>query len=88
MGTNESQLGIICGRKDATKTCFTIAREHYLKHMDSRKQCIIITFSDKDLKLLIDEEVNLLEYLEYKIFANNGKLRLQQHLKMFKVQRN
>lgn len=67
MGTNESQLGIICGRKDATKTCFTIAREHYLKHMDSRKQCIIITFSDKDLKLLIDEEVNLLEYLEYKI---------------------
>ena len=35
--------------------------------MDSRKQCIIITFSDKDLKLLIDEEVNLLEYLEYKI---------------------
>jgi hypothetical protein len=68
MDTNEAQLGIVVGRKDATGPCFTISREHYLKHSESRRQQIIITFSDDDLKYLIDDEVNLLEYLEYKIF--------------------
>lgn len=74
MDTNEAQLGIVIGRKDATEPCFTISREHYLKHMDSRKQQIIITFSDDDLKNIIDQKINLLEYLEFKIFqitANN-----------------
>ena len=69
MNTNEAQLGILVGRKNATAPCFTIAREHYLKHSESRKQQIIITFSDDDLKLLIDDKVNLLEYLEYKILC-------------------
>lgn len=68
MDTNASQLGIIVGRKDATSTCFEISREHYLLHSQSNKQCIIITLSDDDLELIIDHKVNLLEYLEFKIF--------------------
>lgn len=68
METDEAQFGIIFGRIDATSTCFTIAREHYLKHSESRRQQIIITCSDEDLKYLIDKKVNLLKYIEYKIF--------------------
>lgn len=68
MDTNEAQLGIIWGRKDATKTYYSISREHYLKHMGERKQQIIITCSDKDLEYLIDKKVNLLKYLFFKIF--------------------
>lgn len=67
MDTNEAQIGIVFGRKDATKPCFTISREHYLKHSDTRRQQIVFTCSDNDLKYLIDERVNLLEYMEYKI---------------------
>ena len=66
--TNDAQLGIVFGRVDATKTCFTIAREHYLKNSSSNKQKIVITCSDKDLDYIIDQRVNLLEYIEYKIF--------------------
>lgn len=65
--TNEAQLGIVFGRKDATIPCFTISREHYLKHSSQRRQQIIITCSNDDLKRLIDDKINLLEYLEYKI---------------------
>lgn len=68
MQTNGAQLGIVFGRKDATKTCYSIAREHYLLNLNSCKQQIIITFSDNDLEYLIDKRINLLEYLEFKIF--------------------
>lgn len=66
--TNAAQLGIVFGRIDATSPCFQISREHYLINKNLSTQKIIITFSDKDLKYLIDEKVNLLKYLEYKIF--------------------
>lgn len=68
MDTNEAQIGIVFGRIDATSTCFNIAREHYLKHSESHKKQIIITCSDNDLKYIIDDRVNLLKYLEFKIF--------------------
>lgn len=68
MNTNEAQVGIIVGRKKATGTCFEISREHYLKHYSNQRKKIIITLSDDDLKLLIDSRVNLLRYLEFKIF--------------------
>lgn len=68
MDTNEAQIGIVFGRKNATSPCFTISREHYLKHLESRRQKIIITCSDEDLEYLIDKRVNLLEYMEYKLF--------------------
>lgn len=75
MDTNEAKLGIIWGRKDVTSTCFTIAREHYLKHSGSGKNQIIITFSDTDLDEIIDNKVNLLQYMEYKVFkvTSNSK---------------
>ena len=37
-------------------------------HKNASAQKIIIMCSDKDLEYLIDKKVNLLKYLEYKIF--------------------
>lgn len=68
MDTNDVQFGIVFGRKDATKPCFEISRDHYLINKRSCKQQIIITCCDDDLEYIIDKRVNLLEYLEYKIF--------------------
>lgn len=67
METNEAQFGIVFGRSDATAPCHVIAREHYLVNRESRRQKIIITCSDMDLNKIIDERVNLLQYLEFKI---------------------
>lgn len=72
MDTNEAQVGIVFGRLDATKPCFQIAREHYLTNKKSNKQQIIITCCDKDLDYLIGKRVNILKYLEYKIFQVTG----------------
>ncbi|MEE1257999.1 MAG: hypothetical protein UHN47_16030 [Lachnospiraceae bacterium] len=66
--TNEAKLGIIFGRMDATSTCFTISREHYLASKNTNHKKVIVTFSDKDLDKLINDKVNLLKYLEFKIF--------------------
>ena len=68
LDTNAAQLGIVFGRKDATKPCFTISREHYLTKKNGSKQQIIITCCDNDLEYIIDKQVNLLEYLEFKVF--------------------
>lgn len=68
MNTNDAQFGIVFGRKDATASCFTISREHYLIKKDSPKQKIIVTCCDNDLNYIIDKKVNLLQYIEYKIF--------------------
>ena len=68
MDTNDAKLGIVFGRREATNPCFTISREHYLVSKSTPKTQIVITCSDKDLNYLIDEKVNLLRYLQYKIF--------------------
>lgn len=68
LDVSDSKIGIVFGRKDATKTCFTISREHFLATMRSEAEKIIITCYDKDLEYIIDKRVNLLHYLEYKIF--------------------
>ena len=68
LDTNAAQFGIVWGRKDATSPCFVISREHYLTKLNSPKQQIIITCSDIDLEYIIDKKVNLLQYLEFKIF--------------------
>lgn len=68
LDTNAAQLGIVWGRKDATNPCFVISREHYLSKLNSPKQQIIITCSDCDLEYIIDKRVNLLQYLDFKIF--------------------
>ncbi len=74
MNANNMQFGIVFGRKNATKTCFEISREHYLIRKNTKNQQIIITCCDKDLEYIIDKKVNLLQYIEYKIFqiANNS----------------
>lgn len=68
MDTSSAQFGIVFGRKDATSTCYVISREHYLTQKASVKQQIVITCCDTDLEYIIDKKVNLLQYLEYKIF--------------------
>lgn len=74
MDTSNAQFGIVFGRKDATSPCFTISREHYLTNKNTSKQQIIVTCYDKDLEYIIDKKVNLLQYIEYKIFriTNNS----------------
>lgn len=66
--TNAAQFGIVFGRKDATEPCFQISRDYYLVHKNSAVQKIIITCSDKDLEYIITKRVNLLLYLDFKIF--------------------
>ena len=66
MDTNDAQFGIVFGRKDATSPCFTISREHYLKNLPQKQ--IIVTCCNDDLDYIIDKEVNLLQYIEFKIF--------------------
>lgn len=66
MDTSDAQFGIVFGRKDATNPCFTISREHYLKNLPLKQ--IIVTCSDDDLNYIIDKKVNLLRYIEFKIF--------------------
>ena len=85
--TNDAKLGIIWARKDVTSTCFTTAREHYLTHSRSKKDQIIITFSDEDLKEIIDNRVNLLQYMEYKIFkvtSSSKTCTYEMFLEMYK----
>ena len=75
LATNNAQFGIVFGRVDATSTCFDISRAHYLVAKNSPKQQIVITCYDKDLDYLIDKKVNLLHYLEYKIFQITNDAR-------------
>ena len=74
MDTSDVKFGIVFGRKDATQTCFSISREHYLLNKASPKQQILVTCSDKDLDYIINKRVNLLQYIEFKIFqvTNNS----------------
>ncbi len=68
MDTSGAQFGIVFGRIKAAGTCFAISREHYLLNKNASKQKIIVTCCDDDLKYMIDKKVNLLQYIEYKIF--------------------
>ncbi len=68
MDTSDAQFGIVFGRIEAASTCFVISREHYLLNKTTSKQKIIVTCCDDDLKYIIDKKVNLLQYLEFKIF--------------------
>ena len=69
LDTNAAKLGIIFARKEAAVTCYRLSRDHYLRSMNSNKPQIIITFSDKDLSYIIDDKVNLLHYLNFKIMT-------------------
>ena len=51
-----------------------MARDHYLAKTYASKKEIVICMHDDDLKYILDKRVNLLEYLNFKIFqvVNNS----------------
>ncbi len=76
----EAQLGLIIARKEATKTCFQISRDHYLIKKESSKKQLVVTLDDHDLKLIIDNRVNILLYLDFKIMqltTNSPKAKFE-----------
>lgn len=83
MDTNDAKLGIVFGRHDATNPCFSISREHYLVTKNTNKPQVVITCSDNDLDYVIKKKVNLLKYIEFKIFqvtSNSPKSKYQDFM--------
>lgn len=75
METNESKVGIVFARKSASKTYFDIAHDIYLKTTYAPKKEYLLCMGDSDLKYLIDDRINLLEYLDFKIFTITANSR-------------
>lgn len=67
IGGNDAKIGIVVARKAAASTCDIIAHDHYLETKRTNKVEYLLSMDDNDLKYIIDEKANLLEYLEYKI---------------------
>lgn len=59
---SEQAIGILVSRKPITSKCKDLATQYFLKD-----NIIIINFSDKDLKDIIESERNLLDLLQEKI---------------------
>ncbi len=64
---NSAVMGIVISRKPAGDPALMVAREAYLLNEGTSKSRYLISFSDEDLKALIDERKNLLEYVDWKI---------------------
>lgn len=64
---NSAVLGIVISRKPAGDPALMVAREAYLLNEGTIKSRYLISLSDDDLKVLIDERKNLLEYIDWKI---------------------
>lgn len=73
MEGNEAKLGIVCARKKATKTYFDIAHNTYLRTTYAPKREYLISMDDSDLEYLIEQRVNLLEYLDFKVMKMTMK---------------
>ena len=84
MNGNEAQLGIVFSRKKAGKPALDVARETYLLHAKTNKKRNLISFSDEDLKKIIDDKENLLEYLEWKIITLTTNAK-NSEFEMFKL---
>lgn len=67
MSANDTQLGIVLSRGEASKVDISIAHDNYLLCRNLNRQKILLSLSDKDLVALIDKRINLLEYLGYKM---------------------
>ena len=67
MEANEAKVGIVFARKPAAKTCLDIAYNTYLRTTYASKREYLLCMDDTDLKYLVDDRVNLLEYLDFKI---------------------
>nr|DAZ69341.1 MAG TPA: S25 ribosomal protein [Caudoviricetes sp.] len=67
MATNDAQLGIVISRGKASEEDIRIAHDNYLVNRNSNRQRIMLSISDEDIEALVDEQVNLLDYLSYKM---------------------
>lgn len=67
MDSNNAQIGIIISRGKPSKEDMIIAHDNFLLNKNSNCQKILLSFSDEDLDLLIDEKINLLKYMSYKM---------------------
>lgn len=67
INNNDAKVGIVFSRKPAASTYFSIAHDAYLTTKNTQKTEYLLAMDDRDLKYLIDDRVNLLEYLDFKI---------------------
>lgn len=68
METNDAKVGIVFARRAVAKTCLDIAHNTYLRTTYAHKREYLLCMDDSDLKYLIEDRVNLLGYLDFKIF--------------------
>lgn len=66
--SGDARFGILFSRKKATNTCRKIAHDHYIMKTYAPKQEVVICMDDDDLIYILDKRVNLLKYLNFKIF--------------------
>lgn len=67
MSTNEAKIGIVISRKKASREDWDISYQQYLLNRNSGKTKIMLSLCDEDLNLLIQNKLNLLEYLHFKL---------------------
>ena len=67
MSSNDAKLGIVLSRGEASKEDIAIAYQNYLICKGTEQPKIMLSFSDNDLKILIDKKTNLLDYMEFKM---------------------
>lgn len=75
MSTNEAQVGIVFSRKKPSQEDMNISREQFLLNRNIPKQRYMISMSDTDLDAIINNRVNLLAYLDYKILEMTTNAR-------------
>lgn len=70
----DAKFGILFSRKKATNACRKKARDHFLTKTYAPKKEVVICMDDRDLTYILDKKVNLLKYLNFKIFqvVNNS----------------
>ena len=68
MSMNDAKLGIVFSRKPASREDIQISYNQYLLNKNTNRPRYMISISDDDLNAIIDDEVNLLDYLDYKVF--------------------
>ena len=83
LSSNEATLGIVFSRYKAGKEARETAREDYLSSINAKKK-ILLSFSDEDLRLIIENRENLLAYLAFKILelttnAKNADFEMFKH---------
>lgn len=79
----EAQVGILFSRKPIGKPIFDISYHKYLESKKTNHTKYLICMSDYDINKLINEKVNLLEYLDFKILqltTNSMKITFEMFL--------